>query len=115
MKGKWQQICPLSGKSVAIYAAFAENTGVASEELGPLLDHLEQSGISRGQAGRLVEEVLSFFSETVEEFVRRRHRELQHAGVANAESFARIGHELSGRRFVVPQMSERQIRRVIYG
>lgn len=88
---------------------------MASEELAPLLDHLEQSGISRGIATRVVAEVLSYFAESSEEFVRRRHRELQRDGVANAESFAAIARELAGRRVAAPVLSERQIRRVIYG
>jgi hypothetical protein len=88
---------------------------MVSEDLTPLLDHLEGSGVSRGQAARLVDDVLAYFSETSEEFVRRRHRELQRDGVANAESFAVIAGELAHRRVAGPQLSERQIRRVIYG
>ncbi len=37
---------------------------MAPEELSPLLDHLEHSGISRGTATRVVAEVLAYFSET---------------------------------------------------
>ena len=88
---------------------------MAPEELAPLLDHLEHSGISRGVATRVVAEVLAYFSETSEEFVRRRHRELQRDGVANSRSFALIAGELAGRRVTGPPLSERQIRRVIYG
>ena len=88
---------------------------MVSEDLTPLLDHLESSGVSRGQAARLVDDVLAYFSETPEEFVRRRHRELQAEGVANAASFAVIARELAERRVAGPRLSERQIRRVIYG
>ncbi len=88
---------------------------MVSEDLTPLLDHLEHSGDSRGQAARLVGEVLAYFCETSEEFVRRRHRELQHDGVANAVGFTVIAGELAQRRVAGPQLSERQIRRVIYG
>jgi predicted protein tyrosine phosphatase len=88
---------------------------MAPEELAPLLDHLEHSGISRGTATRVVAEVLAYFSETTEEYVRRRHRELQREGLANPRSFALIAGELAGRRVAGPLLSERQIRRVIYG
>ena len=88
---------------------------MVSEDLTPLLDHLERTGVSRGQAARLVDEVLAYFSETPEEFVRRRHRELQADGVANTESFAAVARELGQRRVAGPQLSERQIRRIIYG
>ena len=88
---------------------------MVSEDLTALLDHLEATGVSRGQAARLVDEVLAYFSETPEEFVRRRHRELQSEGVANSISFAAIATELAGRRVAGPKLSQRQIRRVIYG
>ena len=88
---------------------------MASEDMTPLLDHLEDSGVSRGQAARLVDDVLAYFNETSDEFVRRRHRELQREGMANATSFAVIAAELEQRRVAGPQLSERQIRRVIYG
>ncbi len=88
---------------------------LVSEELSPLLEHLERSGIPRDQAARVVAEVLAYFSETPEEFVRRRHRELQHDGVANSHSLAAIARELPARRVCAPILSERQIRRVIYG
>lgn len=88
---------------------------MASEDLSPLLDHLEGSGVSRGQAARLVDDVLAYFSETSEEFVRRRHRELRRDGVANTTVFALIAEELAQRRVAGPRLSERQIRRLIYG
>ncbi|HWD70072.1 MAG TPA: hypothetical protein VG293_07735 [Solirubrobacteraceae bacterium] len=88
---------------------------MASEDLTALLDHLEATGVARGQAARLVDEVLAYFSETPEEFVRRRHRELQAQGVANAVGFAAIAAELVQRLVAGPKLSERQIRRVIYG
>ena len=84
-------------------------------EFAPLLDHLVATGLSRGDAQRTVAEVLDYFSETTESFVRRRHRELQRRGLANAESLSRIADELPHRRVAPPQLSLRQIRRVIYG
>ena len=81
----------------------------------PLLHHLVAAGLSRGDAERTVAEVLDYFSETTESFVRRRHRELQRRGLVNAESLSRIAAELPHRRVAPPQLSERQIRRVIYG
>ena len=88
---------------------------MVTEDLTALLDHLEGTGVSRGQAARLVDEVLAYFSETPEEFVRRRHRELQADGVANSVSFGVIAAELAQRRVAGPKLSQRQIRRVIYG
>jgi hypothetical protein len=59
--------------------------------------------------------VLTFLNESAEEFVRRRHRALQAAGLANPEIYLRLAAELSARRFRAPALTERQIRRMIYG
>ncbi len=85
-------------------------------ELEELIEHLVRSSrLGRAEASRLVDEVLAFLHESAEEFVRRRHRELQQAGHSNSEIFARIGVEAARRRFRAPLYSERQIRRLVYG
>ena len=81
-----------------------------------LVDHIARlTAMPPAAAGRLVAEVLHYFSESVEDFVRRRHRQLQSSGLTNAEIFGRLGEELAARRFVAPDLSERQIRRIVYG
>jgi hypothetical protein len=85
-------------------------------DLHTLVAHLGRtSGLPLGQLNRLVEDVLAFFDESAEEFVRRRHRELQQEGQPNSEIFARICLEAALRRFRAPRYSERQIRRIVYG
>jgi len=85
-------------------------------ELEELIGYLVRSSrLSRAEASRLVDEVLAFLDESAEEFVRRRHRELQHEGCANSEIFARIGAEATRWRFRAAVLSERQIRRIVYG
>ncbi|MEV6183843.1 hypothetical protein AB0M07_43740, partial [Streptomyces sp. NPDC052015] len=43
-----------------------------------LVDHLTRSTpLNRGEALRVIQDVLAYFDETTEEYVRRRHRELQ--------------------------------------
>ena len=73
------------------------------------------TGLPIPAARRVVEDIASFFHEPAEAFIRRRHRELQAAGRANAEIFAEIAKELSERPVAAPELTERQIRRVIYG
>jgi hypothetical protein len=73
------------------------------------------SRLSRPEATRLVDEVLSFLGERPEEFVCRRHRALQSEGLPNGEIFSRLMGELARWRFRAPAYSERQIRRMIYG
>lgn len=66
-------------------------------------------------AYRVVEEVVAFFREPADAFIRRRHRELKSAGLTNEEIFPLVAHELEARPVLAPQLTERQIRRVIYG
>ena len=66
-------------------------------------------------ARRVVEEVVAAFSEPVDELVRRRHRELKRAGLANEAIFSRIATELACRPVAAPTMTERQLRRAVYG
>jgi hypothetical protein len=89
---------------------------VDSPDLADLTEYLERSSrLSAGEAARVIDDVLGYLNETVDEFVRRRHRALQSDGLANAEIYARIGAELAQLRFRAPALSERQIRRMVYG
>jgi hypothetical protein len=84
--------------------------------VGDLLEHLTRmTALPPRAAARLIEEVLAYFSESVEEFVTRRHRELRAEDLQNDAIFARIAAELRTSRFTAPPLSERQIRRLIYG
>jgi hypothetical protein len=81
-----------------------------------LIAHLVQStSLSRGEASRVVDEVLTYFGEPTEAFVRRRHSELQGRGLTNDRIFARMGAELAARRVAPPALSARQLRRIVYG
>ncbi|UTI62839.1 hypothetical protein NBH00_15900 [Paraconexibacter antarcticus] len=86
------------------------------DPLEPLLDHLQRAlPLRRSEAQRVVDEVVAWFAESPEAFVRRRHRELQDRGVPNARAYSRIADELAARPVPGPRLSERQVRRVIYG
>ncbi len=87
--------------------------GELSDELIRYL--VRTSRLTHAEATRLVDDVLSFLHERPEEFVCRRHRNLQAEGLSNAEIYARLRAELSAWRFQAPAYSERQIRRLIYG
>lgn len=81
-----------------------------------LLRHLTRTTrLSEGEARRVVLDVLAYFSEEAEEFVARRHAELKSQGLTNAVIYDRIAQELGERRFPAPALSQRQIRRLIYG
>ncbi|MFF0447435.1 hypothetical protein ACFYT4_13675 [Streptomyces sp. NPDC004609] len=81
-----------------------------------LVDHLVRStALPRGEAARVVLDVLAYFDEKTEDYVRRRHRELKSGGLANPEIFERIAAELPHRAVAPPELSLRQLRRIVYG
>ena len=81
-----------------------------------LVDHVVNgTGLTPAEARRLIDDVVAFHAEPVESYVRRRHAELRTFGAKNPEIFARIGAELRERVVAAPELSERQLRRIIYG
>jgi len=73
------------------------------------------TGLPQSTAVRVIADVTTYFSETIEEFVRRRHTELQHRQHKNDEIWPVIAAELRQRRFAAPGLSQRQLRRMVYG
>jgi polyhydroxyalkanoate synthesis regulator phasin len=81
-----------------------------------VIDRLVRSTpLSPEMSRRVVEEVVAYLDEPVETLVRRRHRELQARGLANPEIFRRIVAEVGSRPVAAPPLTERQVRRTIYG
>ncbi|MEU8587999.1 hypothetical protein AB0C59_13535 [Streptomyces sp. NPDC048664] len=81
-----------------------------------LVDHLARSTpLSRGEVLRVIQDVLAYFDESTEDFVRRRHRELQAQGLVNAVIFERIESDLRYRAVAPPELTLRQLRRIVYG
>ena len=73
------------------------------------------TGLGAEVALRVVEDVIAFYDEPVADYVRRRHAELKAAGGRNPEIFARISQELRYRVIAAPDLTERQLRRLVYG
>ncbi|MDT7725743.1 MAG: hypothetical protein QOI21_2319 [Actinomycetota bacterium] len=73
------------------------------------------TGLPVPTATRVIADVIAFFGETAEDFVRRRHRELQRRGHKNARIWVVIAGELAGRPVGAGELSERQLRRIVYG
>lgn len=81
-----------------------------------LLRHvMAGTGLSAPEAARVVEDVLAFHAEPVEAYVRRRHAELKTYGAKNEQIFGLLREELASRVVAAPDLSERQLRRIIYG
>lgn len=73
------------------------------------------TGLSPGEAARVVADIVGWYREPVEEYVRRRHSYLRTYGRRNSEIFALIAAELDSRLVAAPELSERQLRRIVYG
>jgi hypothetical protein len=73
------------------------------------------TGLPLPTAARIIADVNAYYDETFEDFVRRRHAELKRRNRKNDEIWPEIAAELHGRRFMPPDLSERQLRRLIYG
>lgn len=73
------------------------------------------TGLSHGEAARVIADVVAYFDESVDVFVRRRHGHLQAYGMKNPQIFAQITAELARRVVAAPPLSERQLRRIVYG
>ncbi len=75
----------------------------------------ESTGLSGAEVARVVEDVVSYYSESVETYVRRRFAELRSTGLHNPEVFARIASELDSRVVAAPSLTPRQLRRLVHG
>ena len=81
-----------------------------------LIAHVTRSSsLGVGEAERLIAEVVGYFSEPAETFVRRRHGELKARGLTNDRAFQQIAVELRQRLVPPPDYSQRKLRRIIYG
>jgi hypothetical protein len=87
-----------------------------ARDLPDLVRHVcATTGLPPGAAARVVADVLTYLDEDVETFVRRRHAELRRRGLVNMQIWTRLAHETGVRRFAAPVLSERQLRRIVYG
>lgn len=105
---------PDFGQEVANLRPNGHSSRVAADP--ELVDHVVAStGLTAPEAIRLIEDVVAFHAEPVAGYVRRRHAELKTYGGKNPEIFARIAAELRERVVAAPELSERQLRRIVYG
>ncbi len=88
----------------------------AQRQFDDLIAHVTRSSpMDPGEAARLIDDVVGYFSEPAQAFVRRRHGELKARGLSNDRAFHQIAVELQQRLVAPPQYSLRQLRRIIYG
>jgi len=105
--------CPNSGSNLALGSLGRHDEAVHERDL---IDRVASStGLTPGEAARVVEDVLAWYREPVQDFVRRRHAHYQLYGKRNPEIFALIADELARRLVAAPSLTERQLRRIVYG
>jgi hypothetical protein len=81
-----------------------------------LVRHVARStGLDEATASRVVADVMAYFGQTVEEYVIQRHENLKSRNRKNDDIWPLIMDELETRRFKADELSERQLRRMIYG
>ncbi|MFP5020718.1 hypothetical protein [Pseudonocardia phyllosphaerae] len=73
------------------------------------------TGLPEPVAARVVADVRAYYGETTETYVRRRHRELRQRDRRNDEIWPRIAAELRDRVVAPGEVSERRLRRIVYG
>ncbi len=85
---------PDIGQEVAIPHPIPHDKAVPADRT--LVDHLvATTELTAAEADRVVEDVLAFHAEPVEDYVRRRHAELKTHGARNPEIFAHLAEELA--------------------
>lgn len=90
-----------------------QNQSMAEPELVTRI--ATSTDLSPAEAERVIEDVLAWYREPLVDFVRRRHGQLRGLGVRNAEIWSELSAEVSTRLFAAPEVSERQLRRYVYG
>jgi hypothetical protein len=81
-----------------------------------LVRHVARStGLDEATASRVVADVMAYFGQTVEEYVIQRHENLKSRNRRNDDIWPLIMDELEARRFKAGELSERKLRRMVYG
>lgn len=80
------------------------------------LQHLLSSyPLDESELLRLLDDLSGAFDYTVESYIQEKHLSLQREGKKNAVIYEILQKEIKAMRFQGPELSIRQIRRIIYG
>ena len=105
--------CPISGRKLPLAPRKDHHRPVPDPAL--VAHVVATTSLTPGEAARVIDDVIAFHAQPVEDYVRARHANLRTYGAKNPEIFARIAEELAQRVVAAPELSERQLRRIIYG
>ena len=73
------------------------------------------TGLERPLLRKILEEIRAFYGRELPDWVRERHGALRKRGWRNDEIYPELVREAERARFAAGRLSERQIRRFIYG
>ncbi len=76
---------------------------------------LANHSIEKKELIRLLDDISGALDSTVQDYIQERHFTLQKEGKRNSEIYSQLQKEIKNLRFVAPDLSVRQIRRIIYG
>lgn len=76
---------------------------------------LSSYSLGKKELYSLLDDLSGAFDSSVESYIQKRHLALQKEGKKNAFIYDAIQKELKTHRFIGPDLTVRQIRRVIYG
>ncbi len=81
-----------------------------------LLEHLHAvTGLEKATVAKIVAEIHAWYGQPLADWLRSRHAELQRQGLRNREIFPILQAEATEILIRPPALTERQIRRAIYG
>ncbi len=81
-----------------------------------LIRHLQDvTGLDAGLLAKILAEVRAWHSRDLQSWVRDRHQELQRQGLSNRQIFPRLCAEARETLVRPAPLSERQVRRMVYG
>lgn len=125
---------PVSGQDLTGNRPSGTLTDVSSVPLDLVQHVAATTGLPESTAARVVSDVIGYFAETTEQFVRRRHAELhksarhghtthghtphghtKHGRMKNDQIWDVIASELAARPVAAAPVSPRQLRRMVYG
>lgn len=75
----------------------------------------EKYDLAPEKLGFLMDDLWAFTEETAEDFIKRRHGDLQREGLRNETIFRRLTLEAAAGRYKSRSLTLRQVRRIIYG
>ena len=76
---------------------------------------LSSYSLNKSDLYRLLDDLSGIFNDSVEEYIHKRHVFMQKEGKKNNEIYQILQKEIRSHRFLGPELSIRQIRRIIYG